>query len=100
MSKILNPPNGKIDNTSSFIAKLLEIGRRHDERIGRHALTDDTTRIIDMCPVELDRRLLLNSDRCVAYPKAKSAITDYVGHWRHKSDPMEIDETAYPAEKE
>lgn len=54
--------------------------RRQDERTGRQALTDDTKRaiVMDMCPPEMERHFVLNSDRYDTYPKLKSAIRDYV----------------------
>lgn len=77
--------------------------RRQDERTGRQALTDDAKRAImmDVCLDELKRHLALNYfDRYDTYPKAKSAIRDYVELMRHNSDPMEIDEMAKAAEEE
>lgn len=48
-----------------------------------------------MCLVELERHLVLNSDRYDTYPMVKSAIGDYVEQMRHKSDPMEVGEIAH-----
>lgn len=57
-----------------------------------HRLTGETkgTIMMDMCLVGLARHLVLNSDRYDNYSKVKSAIRDYVGQMRHRSDPMYI----------
>lgn len=69
MSKIWTPPKGKTDNLSFPIEEWEEMVRRQDQRTGRQALTDGTKKAImmDMCPIELERRLVLNSDRHDAY---------------------------------
>lgn len=71
MSKILRPPKGKVDNVSFLIEQWEEMVRKQDGRTGRQALTDDTKRAIMMklCPPELERHLVLNSDRYDAHPK-------------------------------
>lgn len=45
---------------------------------GRQALTDQTMRAImmDTCQVELERHLVLKSDRDDTYPKVNAAIRD------------------------
>lgn len=48
--------------------------------------------VMHMCPLDLERHLVLNSDRYDIYPKVKSAIRDYVEEMRHKSDPMQVGE--------
>lgn len=92
MSKILKPPGGKVEHMSFFNEKRGAMVRRQDERTARLALTDDTKRAImmDMCPPELERHRVLNSDRYDTHPKLKSAIRDYLEQMRHKSDPTEI----------
>lgn len=74
--------------------------RRQDGRTGRQASTDDTKRAImtDMCPIELERHLVLNSDRYDTYAKVKSAIREYTEHMRHKSGPVEVDEIPQKAD--
>lgn len=52
---------------------------------------------MDMFLAELERHLVLNSDRYGTYPKAKVAIRGYVGQMRHKSDTMEMDEVTFQA---
>lgn len=86
----------KISNVSFLIEKWEETVRRQDERTRRQALNDDTKRAImmDMCPPELERHLLLNSDRYDTCAKVKAAIRDYGEQMRHKSDPMEVVEMA------
>lgn len=44
-----------------------------------------------MCPAELEKHHVLNSDRCETTPQVKSAIKDYAEQLRHKSDPMDVD---------
>lgn len=50
--------------------------------------------MMDTCPVELERHLMLNSDRFDMYPKVRPAIRDYIEQVRHQRDPMEVGETA------
>lgn len=49
-----------------------------------------------MPPAELETHFILNSERCGTHPKDKAATRDYMEQVRQKSDPMELDETAYP----
>lgn len=63
--------------------------------------SDDTKAIVmDVCTVDLERHLVLNFGRRDPYPKAKSAITDYVEQLCHKPDPMDIYDMMYPASEE
>lgn len=80
MITILTLPKGRVDNMSFLIGKLEELVRRQDERTGRQALTYDTkwAVMMDMCPPEVERHLVLKSDNYDANPKVKSAILDYV----------------------
>lgn len=55
----------------------------------------------DMCPTELERHLVLNSDRYDTYPKVKASTRDYIEQMRHRSDksvPMDVGEMAYQVE--
>lgn len=72
---------------------------REDRKTG---LDHDTKWAImmDVCPAELDRHLLLSSDSFVTDPTVRAAIRDHVGQLRHKSDPMEVGEKASSAEGE
>lgn len=75
---------------------------RQDDGSGRHALSDDTDVHHDghVCQVDLEKHLVLNSDRHDTYPKIKSAVGDHVEHVCHKSDPIEVDEMTYPADED
>lgn len=90
MSKTLKPPKGNIETISIFLDQLQEMVCRQDEHTGRQALTDDAKRAImmDMCPVELERHLMLNSDRCDTYPKAMSGIRDKLEQRCRKTEPV------------
>lgn len=59
-----------------LMEKREDILRRQDERTGRQAFTDETknTIMMDMCPAELERHLILNSDRYDTHPKVKRGI--------------------------
>lgn len=102
MSKTLKPPKGNIDNRECFIENGEERVRRQDERIGRQAMTDDTTlaMVMDMCLVDIERHLVLDFGRHDTYPKLKPAMMDCVEQTRHKPDPMDIDEMSRPHEEE
>lgn len=50
--------------------------RRQDESIARQALTDSAKRAImmNMCPAEFQKHVVLNSDRSDTYLKVKADI--------------------------
>lgn len=52
-----------------------------------------------MCPVDLERQLVLNSDFYGMYPKIKSANRESVEHMRQQSAAMDIDEMAHLADE-
>lgn len=93
-------PQGKIDDISLFVEQWGNMVRRHDERTGRQALTDDTQIpiMMDMCPTELGRHLVLHSDQYGSYPKVMPGNMEYVVH--NRSDPVGPDEMLYPADDE
>lgn len=72
--------------------------RRQSGWSGRRALTHDTiiAILMDMWGLEVKRDLMLNSDRFDTCPKVKSAIRDYVKQLRHKSDPIDESDMAWP----
>lgn len=76
--------------------------RRQDGRTGGQALADDTKRamMIDTCPVQLERHLVLNPDRYDTDPKIKSAVREYVEQMRHEADPVDTNKNSYPIEEE
>lgn len=55
--------------------------------------------MIGMCPVGLERRLVLDLNRRNTSPEAWSAIRDYVEPMRHKFDPMDLGDMMYLAEE-
>lgn len=87
------------DRTRRFSLKRGRDGATPDEITGRQALNDDTKQavVMDMCRVELERHLVLHSDRRGMYPKVKSANRDYVKQMRHRFVPrwMSTGEVAY-----
>lgn len=89
MSKTVTPPKGKVHNITFQVEKWEEMVRRRDERTARNALTDDTSKAIlmDMCPAELERHLMRNSDMFDMYPKVGPAIRAYVEQFPHKRRP-------------
>lgn len=91
----LESPKRKID------IKWFLIGNETKQNTSRHCPTIRTIAfMMDMCPIELGRCLVLQSDRCDTRPKVKSAIRDCVEQVRHMSYPMEIDEMSHRAEDE
>lgn len=62
---LLNFRKGDIENMSFLVEKLEQMVRRHGARTGRLALTDGTKRAStkDMSLVDLERHLVLTSDR-------------------------------------
>lgn len=102
MSRIRKPPKSRVDNIVFLIEQWEEMVRRQDARTGRQILTDDTKRAImmDICPAEFEKHLLLNCDRYDTYPKVKSAIRDYIEHTRHKSDPRGVNDMSHNADEE
>lgn len=96
--RIFKPPKGKVDHISSLIEAWGETARRHDEKNGRQALTDDTQRatMMEMCPSELGRDNTFSSGRFDTYPKVKAATRE--AQLRHKSVAMEFDELAGSSE--
>lgn len=102
MNRILKPPTGKVDNIVLLIEKWDEMVRRQDQSTGRQAQTDDTKRVImmDMCLAEVERHLILNSDRFGTYPELKAATRDYVEQISHNSGPVELGEMAPLADKD
>lgn len=75
--------------------------RRQDERIGLESLVHDMKRglIMVICPVALERHLVLSSDRYGSYPKVTSATRGWVVNVRYRSHPMAVDEMSGPAEE-
>lgn len=71
--KTSTPPKGKIEYIPFLIEQREAMVWRQDERIGRQARTDGTEQAImmDMRSVELERRLVLNSDTNDTCPKVK-----------------------------
>lgn len=55
---------------------------------------------MDMCPEELERHFVLNSDRSGRCPKVKSTTTGFVEQMWHKPDQMEFEDMSHPAEEE
>lgn len=76
--------------------------RRPGERTGRQTLTNDTKRVVmmDTCPPELERHLVLKPDRYDTHPKVKSAMRDHVEQMRHKLDPMDIGDVTWHREED
>lgn len=62
MSNILTRFKGHVENIALSVETCQEMVRRQDEQAGRQALADDPQRasLMDMCPVGLERQLLLN----------------------------------------
>lgn len=48
--------------------------------------------MMDMCPTELEKHIMLNSDTFDACQEAEVTITDLLEQTRHKSGPLEIGE--------
>lgn len=65
MSKSLKPPKGKIEHLCFSSKRWEEMVRRQDESSGRQARTAGSKWAImaDICPVALERHLVLNPDR-------------------------------------
>lgn len=76
MSRTLKPPKRRVEHIAFLVEDWGAMVRRQDEWAGRRALADDTNRAIlmDMCPWESDRYLLLSSDRFDTSPKVQSAM--------------------------
>lgn len=55
---------------------------------------------MDMCPAELEKPFVLNSNRCDTYQKVKAAIRDSVEQMRHKSGSIDVDDVSHPADEE
>lgn len=52
------------------------------------------TVMMGTCPVELEKHLILDSDRFVTHPQVKADIRDYVEQMCHKTGSMELGEIA------
>lgn len=56
--------------------------------------------MMNLRQLKMKRLLVFNSHRHGTYAKVKTAIGDCMEQMRHRVDPMELDEMAYPAEEE
>lgn len=54
--------------------------------------------MMGMCPMYLERHLLLNSLSFDRYPKIQASIRDCVEQMCQKSEPMEVDEMPHCTE--
>lgn len=69
---------GEADKQSFLVMRWKEVVRGQDERTGRQAMPDDSQRatMTDMCPADLEQRLVFDSGRFETCPKVEAAIQD------------------------
>lgn len=82
MSRILKPPQGRVDNISFTFEQWNAMVDRQDQRTGRESMTEDTEIAImmDMSPAELERHVLLISVRYDTYPNAAAFLGSPCDH--------------------
>lgn len=92
MSRVVKAQKGKVGDISFLIDNLEDMVRCQEDTTGTQAVIDGTKRaiIMDMCPAELDKHLIIRSNRFDLYPKVKTAIRNYAEQMRHKSGPTEL----------
>lgn len=102
MNNILKHPKGRVDNIIFLVDKWEDMVRPQDDRTGRRSLTDETKQatLTDVCPTELERHLMFNSDRFDTCPNLRPAIRDYVQQLRHKGGSMDVCGMAWSEDRE